>query len=292
MVEAGNGRRPGLGERLKDFLERNRTSAAAGGLVALGAALLLWRSARPSNRRRWVRGQERLARAERGGDRVLIRNIRCFSWLTEGSAEERYEERSYDLSALRTLDFIISRFGMRGLAAHTMLSFGFADGAYLVVSVEIRRREGQHYSIVHGLLRSFELQYILADERDVVRLRTNVRREPTYLYPVAVPVDRIRRLLVSVLERANRIAERPEFYHSVANACTTNLIRHFNEAGLCRASERGPRAVLSGLSDGLLRDLGLIGDGERLHELRRRHLINAKAQACGDGPGFSRAIRT
>jgi hypothetical protein len=277
--------------KVAGWLETRRTSAAAGGLVALGAAVLLWSWARPSNRRRWVRGQHRLATGEFAGNEITVRNVRCFSWSKTDEAEENYEDRTYDADKITSLDFIVSRFGLRGLAAHTMLSFGFSDGQRLTLSVEIRRREGQHFSILQGLFRSFELQYIFGDERDLVHLRTNIREENVYLFPVKAPPAMIRALWFSTLRRANTLAAHPEFYHSVANACTTNLIKHFNEAGLTRARERGPRAVVSGLSDALLHDLGLIGNGGKLRELRREHRINSKALAAGRSSDFSARIR-
>lgn len=281
----------GVFSHLAERLENCRTSTAAGGVVALGAAVLLWCWARPTNRRRWRRGQHRLSTNKLDGNRVTIRNLRCFRWNSGGAPNERYTDRGYDLKELRSLDFIVTRFGMKGLAAHTMLSFGFEDGERLVLSIEIRRREGQHFSILQGLFRSFELQYIFGEEADLVHLRTNVQDDATYLYPVKVDPKSVRRLLLSVLERANTLAENPEFYNSVKNACTTNLIRHFNAVGLCKASERGPRAVVSGLSDGLLHDLGLIGEGTKLRALRKSQRINERARGYGDGPEFSRRIR-
>lgn len=260
-------------------------------MVALCVAVLLWRSARPSNERGWIDEAARLMTAEFDGNKVTLKNVRCFSWSENSPPVNRYETRTFDLRTLVSLDFILSRFGMRGMAGHTLLSFGFAGGEYLAVSVEIRRTAGQRYSFLRGFFRYYEVMYLFADERDIVRVRTNIRKESTYLFPIKASIPVIRDLFVSMLKRANALAERPEFYHSAKNSCTTNLIGHFNEVGLCRASEFGPRAVLSGLSDGLLRDLGLIGDGTRMREFRKRHKISELARAYGDGPDFSREIR-
>ncbi|MFH2201811.1 MAG: DUF4105 domain-containing protein [Elusimicrobiota bacterium] len=280
-------KKPGV----KNFLYAHRATTAAGGLAALGIALLLWKSTRATNDRSWVEEQDTLAVADIDGDEATVRNVRCFDWKTATEPQKRYATRSYDLRRLRSLDFIVSRFGMRGLAGHTLLSFGFEGGEQLAVSVEIRRTEGQHYSFLRGLFRNYELMYVIADERDIIRVRTNIRGEETYLYPINAPLDAIRRLLVSILRRANRLAQQPEFYNSVWNSCTTNLLEHFNEAGICRTFAHGPRAVVSGLADGLLYDLGLLGRGVSLRELRQRHYISKRAKACGDGPGFSAAIR-
>ncbi len=260
-------------------------------MLALVITILMWRSARPSNDRGWIEEARRVTTADFDGNKVTLKNVRCFSWSEDAPPKTRYETRTFDLRTLVSLDFILSRFGMRGLAGHTLLSFGFAGGDYLAVSVEIRRTVGQHYSFLRGLLRHYELMYVFADERDIVRVRTNIRKESTYLYPLNASIPVIRDLFVSILKRANALVERPEFYHSAKNSCTTNLIGHFNEVGLCKASEFGPRAVISGLSDGLLRDLGLIGDGTKMREFKRRHKVSELALAYGDGPDFSREIR-
>lgn len=280
-----------LFERIGAFLERHRTSSAVGGIVGLAAAVLLWRWARPSNRRKWNTSQERLATARLDGDILTISNVRRWRWKRGSPPKEIWDEGVYDLRKITGLDFTVSRFGLRGLAAHTMLIFGFSDGQRLVLSVEIRRREGQHYSMLQGFLRSFELMYVWSDERDVLHLRTNVRDEATWLYPMKVQPPVIRKLLLSAVERTNYLAEHPEFYHSMGNACATNLMRHFNESGLCRVREKGPRTWLPGLADGLLHELGLIGESVHLKDLRRSSAINAKGQAHGDGEGYSEAVR-
>ena len=278
--------------KVQQFLEKHRTSTAAGGMVALGIAILMWRSARPTNERPWIDEMDRMPTAEFDGDTVTIKDIRNFLWSKDEAPTQRYETRTYDLGSLVSLDFILSRFGkMKGLAGHTLLSFGFEDGRFLTVSVEIRRETGQHYSFLRGLFRHYELMYVLADELDIIRLRTNIRQESTFLFPVKIAVPQIRDLFVSILKRANLLAKTPEFYHSIKNSCTTNLIGHFNEIGLCKTFEYGPRAVFSGLADGLLRDLGLIGDGTKLKELRKKHAVTHLGVAYGDGPEYSRAIR-
>ncbi|PCI37840.1 MAG: hypothetical protein COB53_05610 [Elusimicrobia bacterium] len=277
--------------KIKQFLQKHRTSSAAGGMVALAIAVIMWRSARPSNKREWVEEASALATADVDGDAVTVKNVRTYSWSENSPPTPGYETRSYDLRKLVSLDFILSQFGTRGLAGHTLLSFGFSGGEYLTLSVEIRRTQGQHYSFLRGLFRHYELIYVFADERDLVRLRTSIRKEETYLFPIKASIPVIRNLFLSVLKRANALAKNPEFYNSVKNSCTTNLIGHFNEVGLCRAYEYGPRAVFSGLSDGLLGDLGLIGDGTKMKEYRKQHKISERARAYGDGPDFSRKIR-
>ncbi len=282
-----------MARKLRTFLEKYRTSTAAGGMVALGVALLMWRSAQPTNERGWIEEATYLPTVDFDNETITVKNVRCFNWSENAPPKGRYDTRTYDLGKLVTLDFILSRFGkMKKLNGHTLLSFGFEGGEYLTVSVEIRREEGQHYSFLRGLFRHYELMYVFADERDIIRLRTNIRRESTFLFPVKVGVPKIRKLLVSILKRANSLAETPEFYHSVKNSCTTNLISHFNEVGLCKANEHGPRAVFSGLADSLLYDLGLIGDGTELKEFQKKHAISKLAQDYGDGPDFSRVIRS
>jgi hypothetical protein len=174
--------------------------------------------------------------------------------------------------------------------AHTMVSFGFRDGRYLAISVEIRKEAGEQFSPLRGLFKQYELMYVVADERDVIKLRSNHRRDDVYLYPVRTTAERRRRMLVEMLERANGLAESPEFYNTLFSTCTTNIVRHVNTI----APRRVPlsyKVLLPAYSDELAFDLGLIDTDLPLAEARRRFHINERALRFGDAPDFSRRIR-
>jgi hypothetical protein len=166
------------------WLRPLRRGLAACALL-LGMVLLWWLSLAPSNDREWQADVARLPTATIEGDRITLRNVRNFDYRSETEFVERWEERSYDLSTLRGADLFLSYWGSPWIA-HTILSWDFADGEHLAVSIETRKEQHESYSAVRGFFRQYELYYVVADERDVVRLRTNYRGEEVYLYPLRV----------------------------------------------------------------------------------------------------------
>jgi len=258
-------------------------AAAAGGAVVA--------SRRPSNDRVWSADQARLpaARFESGGV-VHVRNVRNFDYQAVDRWTERWEDRSYDLDSLSSVWFVVEPFSdVRG-PAHTFVSFGFGDTTFVAVSVEVRKERGEHFDPVRGLLRGYELMYVVADERDAVRLRSNFRRDSVFLYRAHTAPEKARRLFVEMLRRANALAERPEFYNTLTSTCATNIARHVNTI----SPRRVPwsyKVVLPAFADELAYDLGLIDTSRPFAETRRRALINERALAHDDDPRFSLAIR-
>lgn len=269
---------------------RRRTLAV---LALCGAALLPFAcvqvTERPSNERDWSPDQAVLPRAELDGDRVTVRNVRNFEYRSEDDYVARYETRSYDLSKLDSMWFVVERFGETPGIAHTLLSFGFG-GDYVAISIEIRKERGETYSPLRGLLRQYEIMYVVADERDVIGLRTNHRRDPVYLYPVNAPPEAMRRAFVEMLQRANKLAEEPEFYNTLTSSCTTNIVRHVNTI----APGQIPfsyKVLLPAYSDRLAYDLGLIPADRPYEAVQAAHRIDAVAQKHGVGANFSRLVR-
>jgi hypothetical protein len=245
---------------------------------------------RPSNDRDWTPDQARLPRIELDGRRVRVQNLRHARYRSTSDYDVAWEERTYDLDRLRTAWFAVEPFaGWQGLA-HTLMSFGFEGNDFLAISVEIRKEKGEEFSPWKGLVRQYEIMYVLGDERDLIGLRTNHRRDRVYLYPVRAPRERIEQMLVGMLRRANRLAEEPEFYNTLTSSCTTNIVRHVNEL----VPGRVPwsyKVLLPGYSDELAYDLGLIDTDLPFEEARRHFRIDEKAQRLGDREDFSAAIR-
>jgi hypothetical protein len=160
----------------------------------------------------------------------------------------------------------------------------------VAISVEIRKERGEAYSPVKGLLRQYELMYVVADERDVLALRTNFRRDPVYLYPVRTTPEKMRRVFVEMLERANQLAAQPEFYNSLTNNCTTNIVGHVNTIAP-RSIPFSYKVVLPAYSDQLAYDLGLIPTELPFETVRAAHRIDALAQSQPVGPDYSRIVR-
>ena len=243
----------------------------------------------PSHQRNWKKEYAVLPAVDFDGSRVKIRNIRNFSYGSSGAIlKARYYDKQFEISELKSLWYGISHFYDYGLA-HTFLSFGFANGAFLTVSVEARQEIGESYHPVTGLLRNYELIFILVDERDIVGLRTHIRKERLYLYEINVPLPAIERLLRIMLRRVNEIRERPEFYNTLTDNCTTSLLRHAKRLSLWDIYF-DYRVVLPGYSDELAYELRVIPTDAPLSEVRERYRLDPSRTSLDD-PAFSRKIR-
>jgi hypothetical protein len=263
---------------------------AAAVLVTLAAAA--WISIRPSNARDWAPDQARLATADFDGDLVRIANVRRFDHCPPGGVPlERWETRTFDLRALESVWLVLSPFGRdwRG-PAHPFLSFGFGDTAFVAVSVEARRERGEEYSIWKGMAKRYELVYVVADERDVIPLRVLCRDDDVYVYPLRAAPDRARALFRGMLTRANGLAERPEFYHTVLANCANTVLAHANEVA-AEPIPGGWRVLLPGYADEIVYSQGLVDAEGSLEEVRARFLVNGRVRECSGREDFSAAIR-
>jgi hypothetical protein len=256
-------------------------------IVAYAVLIVL---VRPSNDRDWSSDAERTASAVFSGDWVKITNVRNNRYRSTDDFDVHWENRTYDLRKLESVWFIVEPFSDWRGPAHTFLSFGFNDGQYIAVSVEIRREKGESFSPLRGLLRQYELIYVIGDERDLIGLRANYRHDNVYLYKVKTTSIKMRQLLVSMLERANQVAQHPEFYNTLSNTCTTNIVEHINVI----APGRIPfsyKTLLPAYSDELAFDLGLIDTSLASDQYRPAHQINELAKQHANSEYFSDLIR-
>ena len=254
-------------------------------LVALGC-----QASGPSNSRNWSADQAVLPYAEFDGPRVQLHNIRNCSYRTTDDFTVSYYDKTFDLEKLNRVDFIMVPFSELPEGAHTMLSFGFNDDDYLGISVEVRREKGETYSITKSLANGFELMYVIADERDLIALRTNQRLDDVYLYRANATPEQARALLVDMLERANQLRNQPEYYHLITNNCTTNIMRHINRISPGRVPYNY-EVLFSGYSDRLAYRLGLIGDGQSFERAKLAARVNKLAYVHRESPDFSKNIR-
>ena len=257
-------------------------------LGLLVVAIALWFSLRPRSDGDWEIGMEVLPRAEIVGDTLLVRNLRNFSYEAEDKPITRYEERTYDLAKLSSLDYFLSHWAGPAMA-HTLVSFGFDDGQFLCVSVEARRERWQSYSPLGGLFRIYQLIFVLGDERDIIRLRTNIRRDRVYMYRLRLPSEHLRRLLLDYVSRVERLAAEPAWYNSLSSNCTTNLFYQ----GRARAPWWMKLGIfLNGYSARTMYRLGYLSNSLPFKELQTRSDIRERALAAGDAEDFSQQIRT
>lgn len=260
-------------------------------IVLAGVALGLFVSTRSaSHDRDWIQAHSQLPQITFEGDLITVHNVRNFSYANDGSiAEATYYNHTYDLSELKSAWYGISHFAEFAGIAHTFLSFGFADDAYLTLSIEARREVGEAYSPTRGLFRKYELIYVLGDERDVIGSRSHIRGERVQLYRVNLTQEVSAQLLRLMLTEAKNIDAEPQFYNTLTDNCTTGIFKHARRLPAWRRLF-DYRIVLPGYSDGLLFDLGLIGVGGSLTQARRRATINPDLVSL-DAVDFSAALR-
>src|SRR4249920_395215 len=269
------------------WLSRRRRMAAVFAVLYL-CVVAWWITISPSHDRPWRPEVAVMPRATIDGDRVRITGVRNFDYRSLNDFTVRYEEREVELSHLTGLDFFVSHWS-EGLVGHTFLSFIFDNGPPLSISIETRPEVGEGFNPIASLFKQFELIYVVGDERDLVRVRTNNRKETVYLYRLNSSQDDVRRLLMVYLKRINELADRPEFYHLLSNSCTINIIRYANAAG--RAGRFDIRHLLNGMIDSYLYHSGRVNTTLEFDELKRRSLINEVAQAADGAPDFSDRIR-
>ena len=272
------------------LLRRNQRWLAA---VYAGFVLVAiwWLSIRPTNDRNWNPDDANTAYAEVNRDRVTIQNVRNCDYRTELDYTCAWETRSYNLANLRGADVFITWWGSPWIA-HPIVSFDFGDQGHVAMSIETRETVGQSYSAIRGFFRQYALAYIVSDERDVIRLRTNYRRdEEVYLFRTTVDPPLARKIFLDYLQRVNELHARPEWYNALTNNCTTNIAVSIAEARDVRVRHDW-RILLNGKMDEMLYERnGFVTDGQSLPELKKQAHINTAAKAADGSPDFSKLIR-
>jgi Domain of unknown function (DUF4105) len=268
----------------------SRRPLALAVFAAIFLGVMVWFSSiEPSHDRPWRAEVAVMPRAIIDGDRVRITGVRNFEYRGRDDFTVRYEEREVSLSHLNSLDFYVSYFWSEAPVAHTFVSFGFDNARPISISIETRPEIGEGFAPLPSLFKQFELIYVVGDERDLVRVRTNYRNEDVYLYRIRTSPEFARRLFLVYLERINELADRPEFYHLFSNSCTINIVRYANLAG--RVGRLDIRHIVNGWSDRYLYSAGALDTSLPFEELRRRSRINEVAQAAGNAEDFSERIR-
>ena len=257
-------------------------------LLPIVAVALWWSSILPSNTRDWTPDVARTARATFDGSHVTIQNVRNFNYRSENDYDQRWETRTYDLDRIQGVDLFLSFWGPTEIA-HTIVSWDFDDGQHLAISIETRKEKGESYSALRGFFRQYELYYVVADERDLVGLRTNYRGEQVYLYRIRVPPAQARALLVDYLDEVNSLADHPEWYNALTQNCTTTIRGHTQHIGAAGSFDW--RLLANGHLDELLYERGQINNSLPFADLKLRSNITDKAKAADDSPDFSAKIR-
>jgi Domain of unknown function (DUF4105) len=248
-----------------------------------------WLTLKPSNNRAWQSDVAQTAWAEINGDSVTVHNVRNCDYRTETDFTPHWETRMVRLSQITGMDVAIDYWGSPWIA-HPIVSFQFANALPLSFSIETRKTIGQTYSAVRGLYRQYTLIYVVADERDSIRVRTNYRHgEDVYLYRTLAQPAQARGRFLEYVKAVNELRDHPRWYNAVTSNCTTSIRTQ-------RAIEkRAPwdwRILLNGKADELLYKHHAIATGDlSFSDLKQQSLINNRARAADKDPDFSRLIR-
>ena len=265
---------------------RWRTLSLYVGVVV--AVLVWWTTIKPSNDRRWAPDVARTATATVDGDRLMVDNVRNFVWRSNTDFDQRWEQRTYRLSQVTSVDLIMSYWGDEAIA-HTIVSFGFQDGSRLAFSIEIRREGCEAYSTLAGFFKQYDVAIIAADERDVVRVRSNIRGEDVRIYRLRMSPANAQTLLREYMAQMNSLVQHPRFYNILTGNCTTLVF------DMVRAIHPGlpmdPRVILSGYLPNYIYELGAVDTSMPFKELRAISRIHDKAIRAGDALDFSTEIR-
>lgn len=267
-------------------IRRPATLAVGAGMATLAAVLLL---KQPSHERGWKPEYARLPAVARTGDLATVTNVRDFAYRDDGTVlEARYRDETLAIAKLSSAWYGIAHFADHGLA-HSFLSFGFDDGRYLAFSVEARQEFGEDYGLIGGLLRNFELIYVVGTERDIIGLRTHIRKNRVLLYELSLSAQRRRALFEDMLRSVAALQAAPSFYNTLTDNCTTNIVQHADELS---AFERffDYRILLPGYSDGLAVEIGAVATDLPLEQLRAASRLDPDGIALDD-PDFSTRIR-
>jgi Domain of unknown function (DUF4105) len=273
-------------------VRRARRPALAVFAVSLILVVAAWVNPIPSNDRDWQPEVAVLPHATIKGDLVTVHNIRNFDYRTETDFTPAYYDRTFDLRRLDRVD-LVAVYWMGPAIAHLFLSFGFGD-QFLPISIEVRKTRSKEYSTIPGFFRQFELFYVVADERDVIRVRTNYRKSPpedVYMFRLMGSVENARRIFLDYIRDINELKERPRFYNTLTTNCTTVIFAH--------AAAVNPghiplswKILLSGYAPEYVYERGRLVQNLPFEELKRRGHVNSAGQAADKSPDFSRLIRS
>jgi hypothetical protein len=256
--------------------------------ASVAAFLIWWTTILPTNDRNWAPDVARTVTATIDGDRVVVNNVRNFTWRSDVDFDQHWEQRTYYLSHLTDVDLIMS-YWMGEAIAHTIVSFGFVNGERLAFSIETRKESDESYSSIAGFFKQYELAIVAADERDVVRVRSNVRGEDVRIYRLKMTSSDAQRLLREYLDEANDLARAPRFYNTLTSNCTTlvfDMVRVIHPGLPLDA-----RVILAGYLPNYAYAVGATNTSMPFEKLRELSRIHDKAAQADADPDFSEKIR-
>ncbi len=246
---------------------------------------------RPSNDRNWSPDLALLPYADIHNNLVTIHNVRNAHYRTTSDFDLSYYDRTYDLNRLKKVWYMVEPFGDYAGPAHTFLSFEFDRNVFVTISIEVRRQVGEEFSMLRSLYRPYEITYVVADENDVLKLRSNYRKDNVFLYPIKEekPGD-IQKLFMDMISKVNDLKDQPEFYNLFTDTCTTRIVQHVNKV-TTKSIPFSFKYLLPSYSDRLAYDLGLVDTNLSFEDARVRFQINERALKYANDPNWSVRVR-
>tara|TARA_B100001287_G_scaffold174596_1_gene147157 strand:- start:885 stop:1736 length:852 start_codon:yes stop_codon:yes gene_type:complete len=263
-------------------------------VLRLMIAVRRFKLEQPMNERNWVNDNAQLTRVNIEGNTAHLVNVRDFRWRTTSDYDERWVERTVRIDQVSKIWLILEYFEPdKPQIAHTFLSFEFEDGQRLACSIEVRREQGERFHPLKGMGRNFELMYVWATEADAIGVRTRCRtRSITHLLEGNVLREESKPALFrSYLNRTNALAEKPEWYNTITNTCTTNLVQHINDIYPGRVP-MGLAWLLPGLSPEMMEREKLIRIEEDLATTMERSRIDERALSWDQENDFGDWVRS
>ena len=268
----------------RDFTLPSLTCFAA----AFGALWIWWQRIRPTNDRNWADDVARITSGSIDGNRITLRDVRNFDWRADDDYVQRWETRTYALERLNSVDMVLSYWNGWAIA-HMLICFGFDDGHYVAFSVEVRRQKNRSYSEIGGFFKRDGLSIIAADERDVIRVRTNVRGEDDYLYRLRMPLSAMRSLFLGYVEQANKLIAAPRFYNTITVNCT--MLAYHMMKRIIGHLPWSYRVLFNGYLPAYVYGVGGLDQRFTLAQLRAFGRITERARQSDRSATFSEDIR-
>ncbi len=262
---------------LSFFLSRSFVRGLVLCILLFSALIVWWQTLQPTNNKDWSADVARISNGKIQGNNLTMHNVRNFRYTDDKIFAEHWETREYNLDKLQGLDLFLSYWASDHIA-HTIMSWDFGYDQHLAISIETRKDKTQEYSAIKGFFKQFELSYVAADERDIISLRTNYRKERVYAYRLNVSNEQARNLLESYIAEMNRLVEEPEFYNALTRNCTTTIHLHATAVEPDAPGRYDWRLLASGHFDKLLYAHGILNNDLPFEELRQKSRIDLRMQ--------------
>ena len=256
--------------------------------LCFGVLMIWWTSLTPPRDGNWSPDVAQQTTGTIDGDILTLENVRAFNWRSTDDFDEIWVTRSYDMSQITSVDLFMSYWAGPSMA-HLMVSYGFADGTNLAWTVEVRREIGGSFSPVADYFKANTMAVIASEERDVVGLRTNIRKERVQLFRLKGQPEAARNMLTAYVDLANSVAEAPKWFHSVFSNCSLTVVDLARSVGINLPLDY--RVIVNGYFPEYLYERGAMSTEHTLEDLYSLGAVSARGQAAGLTDGFSAALR-